>query len=221
MKYILLFLLIISCQKQKTEIPVKKNDSIVTYSFNKVLVGKAKIDIQNSFKKSVDDIVFIGDSKTEGFNLQETFNNLHIKNRGMGGDTTGDVLSRIHFVTSGKPKKIFLEIGVNDFGANSSVKKTFENLKRICEKVEKESPSTKVYVQSLLPTTLESKRLNEKINVYNRLLKSYCNVKGLTYIDLNPNFLSGNELNKKYTVDGIHLNAEGYKLWAILLKSYI
>jgi len=41
-------------------------------------------------------------------------------------------------------------------------------------------------------------------------------------IDLYPHFLDAqNKLDKKYTLDGLHPNAEGYKVWAAILKKYL
>jgi lysophospholipase L1-like esterase len=41
----------------------------------------------------------------------------------------------------------------------------------------------------------------------------------VTLIDLYPNFLNADKkLDKKYTIDGLHINAEGYKVWAEILK---
>jgi lysophospholipase L1-like esterase len=41
-------------------------------------------------------------------------------------------------------------------------------------------------------------------------------------IDLYPHFLNDQKkLDKKYTLDGLHLNAEGYKVWAGILKKYL
>ncbi len=40
-----------------------------------------------------------------------------------------------------------------------------------------------------------------------------------TYLDIAPVFLdSKNLLNKNYTNDGLHLNDQGYKVWAGYLK---
>ncbi|MCK7558035.1 GDSL-type esterase/lipase family protein [Chitinophaga sedimenti] len=45
---------------------------------------------------------------------------------------------------------------------------------------------------------------------------------GATLIELNKPFQdSEGKLKKELTMDGLHLNAEGYKLWAGLLKPYL
>jgi lysophospholipase L1-like esterase len=41
-------------------------------------------------------------------------------------------------------------------------------------------------------------------------------------VDLHPHFLdTNNKLDKRLTMDGLHLNAEGYKVWAKILKPYL
>jgi lysophospholipase L1-like esterase len=50
-------------------------------------------------------------------------------------------------------------------------------------------------------------------------LKKLAAEEKITLIDLYPHFLNAdNKLERKYTVDGLHLNAAGYKIWADILK---
>lgn len=216
MKRLLVFLIIISCNAKKEDAK-----DFVTVTYNKKILDDTKIKMQNSFIKKETDLIFLGDSKTEGFPLQEMFNDLRVKNRGIAGNTTKDVLSRLQNITSGHPNKIFLEIGLNDLSENVEPQKVFNNFTLICSRIKKESPNTKIFVQSVLPTTLESKHLNSKISAYNDLIKKYCHENNIDYIDLNPHFIFNAELNRKYTIDGVHLNIEGYKLWKDLIVSYV
>lgn len=63
---------------------------------------------------SKDDIIFLGNSITNGCEWAELLGNAHAKNRGISGDTTNGVLDRLHVITAGKPSKVFLLIGIND-----------------------------------------------------------------------------------------------------------
>ena len=63
---------------------------------------------------------------------------------------------------------------------------------------------------------------DEHIAAVNDGLKKLGAQKHITIIDIHPHFLdSDNRLDKKYTLDGLHLNAEGYKVWAQVLKPYL
>ena len=63
---------------------------------------------------------------------------------------------------------------------------------------------------------------DEHILFVNTALKKIAAEEHITLIDLHPHFLdAANKLDKKYTQDGLHLNAEGYKVWAGILKQYL
>ena len=56
----------------------------------------------------------------------------------------------------------------------------------------------------------------------NARLKMYCGQKGITYIDLVPVFVDASgKLSKRYSIDGLHLNGEGYLKWASLIRMYV
>jgi lysophospholipase L1-like esterase len=49
-------------------------------------------------------------------------------------------------------------------------------------------------------------------------LKKLAAKEKISLIDLYPHFLNADKkLEKKYTIDGLHLNAEGYKVWKNIL----
>lgn len=70
------------------------------------------------------DIIFLGNSITNGGEWAELLGNPHVKNRGISGDRTDGVLDRLHVITKGKPAKIFLLIGINDLSAAAASRKS-------------------------------------------------------------------------------------------------
>ncbi len=200
---------------------ILQNDSLLTYTINKVIWNQAKTNLFKIQKHDSSDIVFLGNSLTEGFPLQEMFQSLKVKNRGIGGNTTNDILLRLNEVTDGKPKKIFLEIGINDIGKGISIDTIFNNLKKIAELIKTNSPSTKLYIQSAFPTALSSKVLIPKIEQYNQKIKDYCTINRITFINLYPSFYKDNGLDTSLTTDGIHFNEKGYSLWKQQIDKYV
>ena len=82
------------------------------------------------------DIIFLGNSITNGGEWAELLGNPHVKNRGISGDRTDGVLDRLHVITKGKPAKIFLLIGINDLSGGRSIEEIapregFRSLTRI------------------------------------------------------------------------------------------
>ena len=154
------------------------------------------------------DIVFIGDSLTEEFPVTEMFQNLKVKNRGIGYTTSSDIKSRFKNIASIQPDKIFLQVGLNDLRSGIAPQTVFENFKAMASSV---LPETKLIVQTLLPNGPEP--LIKLIEAYNSVLADYCKEKNITIVNLYPLFFYNGFLNKAYTYDGTHLNGAGYLVW--------
>jgi sialate O-acetylesterase len=174
------------------------------------------------------DIVFIGNSITNGAEWNELFPQKRVKNRGISGDTSEGVYDRLDPVVKGKPAKIFILIGINDISRGIEVETIVQNMKRIVEKIQNESPKTKIYIQSILPvnpdfgmfkTHMKPELIKEINQQYQNIAKEY----NVNYINLYPHFLEEgtDRMNEKYTNDGLHLLGEGYLLWSEIIKPYL
>jgi len=190
-----------------------------------VLRQPFRISIFNGTPKKQGLIMFVGDSHTEAFELNEYLENDSVRNRGIWGDGAGGVFNRIDSIAVRKPSKIFLMIGVNDILAGRSPEETFDKVKQVIEKAYLMSPATEIYIQSVLPTSNPIKESNvsslPKIIRLNSLYRNLAIGKRVIYIDLFPSFIKSNALNPKLTVDGLHLNGNGYRLWSSLIKKYL
>jgi len=165
-----------------------------------------------------EDIVFLGNSLTEFGNWSEFFKNEKIKNRGIAGDVTEGILKRLSPILKGKPKKIFLMIGVNDLLFHSP-QKTLGFYQEIVKTIRAKSPQTKLILQSLLPVNEQVKSMpikNSDILTLNLGIEKIANSEELLFINLHSHFLDGKgRLDEKYTKDGIHLDASGYLLYIL------
>jgi len=195
---------------------------------------KSSYDHKKSIFESLPDtdseIIFLGDSITDWCQWSELFQNLNIKNRGIGGDQVNGVLQRLHEVVSSSPDKIFLMIGINDLAAGADIREIVLNYERIVKKISESSPKTKIYVQSVLPVNAkllsqyypESKIRSKDILQLNSYLKDLSQKFLLSYLDLYPLFTAdGNELDESYTFDGLHLNGKAYWIWKSAIDKYI
>lgn len=86
---------------------------------------------------SSDDILFIGNSITDGGEWSELFQNPHVKNRGISGDTTWGVYDRISVLLKGKPAQIFLMIGINNVPQGESPNNIASDIQQIIQKNKK------------------------------------------------------------------------------------
>ena len=173
------------------------------------------------------DVVMLGNSLTEnGGDWGKRLGKKHVVNRGIIGDEVMGVYERLHQILPGHPQKLFLMIGINDVSHNLTADSIAGMIRLTVERIQRESPETELHLQSLLPIN-ESfgryKLLTGKTDLVpeiNTRLKALAQEKKIDFIDLFPLFAEGNThvLRKDLTTDGLHLNEEGYKIWAKALK---
>ncbi|UKO96404.1 GDSL-type esterase/lipase family protein [Nostoc sp. UHCC 0870] len=171
------------------------------------------------------DIIFLGDSITDQGEWSELFNDNKIRNRGIGGDTVEGILNRIDQILESKPRKIFLMIGINDLASERKSLRNVLNLyKNMLIKIKSESPNTKVFIQSLLPVNNQKRYLYDNYHIikFNSELKELSKEFDYEYIDVFSHLSnSDNELDNKYSLDGIHLNGQAYLIWKEVIRKYV
>ncbi|HXS55645.1 MAG TPA: family 20 glycosylhydrolase [Hanamia sp.] len=199
------------------KLPVYNDSSFSTYYWQK-----------SSFAKSLSatngDIVFLGNSITDGAEWSELFNDLNVKSRGISGDVTAGIVNRLQNIASRKPDKIFLLIGTNDLARKISPDSVVKNILLIADYLRQESPATQLFVQSILPVNNFFGKFpdhtgnNQKINMVNAALQKMSSAHHYRYIDLHSFFKDASgKLDTAYTNDGLHLLGAGYALWKHLI----
>ena len=174
------------------------------------------------------DIIFLGNSITDGAEWSELFANKNIKNRGISGDTTWGVYDRLNTILNGNPKKIFLLIGINDIGRGRDDQYVLAGIERIVKRIRKESPKTQLYVQSILPVNPVYGKFSghtsqwQRIPGLNEKIRQIASEAGATFIDLYSSFKDEEgKMQKNLTNDGLHLLGDGYELWKTIVTPYL
>lgn len=176
-----------------------------------------------------DDIVFLGNSITDGGEFAEIFEMENCLNRGIRSDVINGVRKRLQQVVSGHPKKIFLLIGINDVSHGLSAEKIAANYEQLVKEIRQASPETQLYVQSVMPINNDFKRYKNLIGrenvipALNTLLREIARDNSAVYIDLWPALVGkdGKKMDRAYTNDGLHLTGAGYQAWASVLAPYV
>ncbi len=172
-------------------------------------------------------VVFLGDSITDSWKLNEYFPNQPYINRGISGQTTPQMLLRMQpDVVAHKPKVMVLLAGTNDIAGNtgpSTLEYIEGNIRSITEIAH--ANGINVVLASVTPISDYNKnakgepivqsvrRPPAQILALNKWIKDYCDQNGLVYLDYfsatvdDKGFLKAEIAN-----DGLHPNAEGYKI---------
>ncbi|MCK9159664.1 MAG: GDSL-type esterase/lipase family protein [Bacteroidaceae bacterium] len=178
---------------------------------------------------TTENTIILGNSLVEkGGNWCKRLHRRNILNRGITGDGASGVYDRLYQILPGHPKTIFLIIGVNDISNNLSTDSIKILVAQIIDKIQTESPRTKLYLQSLLPINESFDKYKKLINKtdtipeLNDKLKQLARVKRICYINLFSSFvMPGTDiLRKELSVDGLHLTEAGYTLWGKCLRKY-
>lgn len=163
-------------------------------------------------------VVFLGSSQTAGWKYMGCFKD--VVNKAAVSNNTSKILSSLKSVLDLHPDKIFILEGINEIHSDMSV--ILERYGKIVERVNRESPQTMIFVQSVLPVVNRKDLSNEKIVEFNKGLQALCGrYQNCIYVDLHSHFLAGNTLNKELTSDGVHLKPGGYRLWQSLIEYYV
>jgi lysophospholipase L1-like esterase len=171
--------------------------------------------------------LFLGDSLTEGFDLQRHFQRKDLVNHGISGNLTDHVIYRMEAAVKLAPRKLFLMIGINDILSGRTIDEVYRNTLTILDYILEHAKHTKIMVQSVLPVRIsllfEDGGINTDIYRLNHMLEKKCGTDDrLTYVDLHTEFLDAHgEMNMKFTFDGLHLNESGYGHWRDLIRELL
>jgi lysophospholipase L1-like esterase len=165
-------------------------------------------------------VVLLGDSITELGLWHEWFAGTPVLNRGIGGETSADLLRRLD-TAIGHPAAVFLLIGTNDLTLGVPLREIVENVRTLLAEVERRAPGTPVIVQSVMPRT---PRYREDLLLLNRAYQALVDQSGpsVEYLDLWPALADERgDLTKAYSEERLHLNGAGYAAWVDVLRPQV
>jgi len=170
-----------------------------------------------------DRVVFFGDSITDGWKLADSFPGKPFVNRGIGGQTTAQMLVRMMpDVIANKPAAFILLAGTNDIAQNAGP----QTLEMIAQNIQAMSElarahNIKVILCTLLPVSDYTRRPQTKrrppadILALNGWIKEYAAQTGATVADYYTATVDDKGFLKDgYSSDGLHPDARGYELMA-------
>lgn len=173
-------------------------------------------------------IVFAGSSLMEQFPINEFLLDYDlpyvIYNRGIGGYTTAEMTNALQeMVFDLEPRYLFLNIGTNDLNGSDYVQEEMiARYDNILMQIREKLPRIQIYLLAYFPvnpsasniawmaTTFQN-RTNIRIQAANEAVRELAEKHGARFIDLNRGITdSCGQLKEQYTIDGMHMYADGY-----------
>ena len=164
------------------------------------------------------DVVFLGDSLTDGCDLSFYYPEYTTLNRGIGGDTTLGLEKRLDVsVYAVQPKVVVMLIGANNFST------MFENYEDILISLKENLPESKIILVSLTSMGGTWGKNNNLAAFNNVKIKALAEKYGYEFVDVYTPLLNfeTNEIYEEYTTDGGHLTHEGYLVLTGRIKAVI
>ena len=171
-----------------------------------------------------DGIVFVGDSITEGWKtLEQDFAGLPLKvvNRGIGGDTTPNLLYRLRDdILDLHPRAMVVLIGTNDLGEHTPPADIADNLRVFHEKVRAAYPQIPIAWCVVMPRKGDD-TYPERIHDLNTLIAKIAAADPL--ITVCDTFMplalpDGSSKPEDFVPDHLHLNPAGYAVWRSVMQ---
>jgi lysophospholipase L1-like esterase len=177
-------------------------------------------------------VVFLGDSITDGWRLNEYFPDSDFINRGISGQITGQMLGRMQSdVIELKPKAVVVLAGTNDIARGVPLSTIQHNLTMIAKLAKLHN--IRVLMASVLPVHDYHEAVNPRfertlqrppktILDLNDWMAAYCRKNRHTYLDYFSATVDDNGfLKKDLADDGLHPNSAGYQVMAPLVWNAI
>lgn len=172
--------------------------------------------------------LFMGDSIAALGNWENYFSNM--TNGGISGSTAqnwiayGNIFKFKDYYTN-----VYIFLGVNDLGKGFSIESTISNYKQIIEylkivsgniyAISVMSINISLYTQAFGMQKHAVNMPDSLVVAFNSNLINLVNEMNIEYIDIYSIMVTNEEMNPKYTDDGIHPDAIGYYLVAEKIKS--
>ncbi len=177
-------------------------------------------------------VVFLGDSITDGWRLNQYFQEKPYVNRGIGGQITGEMLGRMKAdVLDLKPAAVLILAGTNDIARGVLVSTIRNNLSMIADLAA--ANRIKPIFASILPVSdyhkdkdpsyeMSKTRPPATILELNQWIESMCRQRGFTYCDYFSGLVDAQGfLKAEYANDGLHPNADGYRVMGPIAQAAI
>jgi lysophospholipase L1-like esterase len=177
-------------------------------------------------------VVFFGDSITDSWKLDDSFPGKQYINRGIGGQTTPQMLVRYRQdVVDLQPKVVVILAGTNDIAGNTGpmrnedIEANFASLAELAR-----VHNIRVVYSSILPVHNYTDRAKDffaqrpqaRILALNEWLKDYCAKNKIVYLDYFSALVDDKGMLKKDLADdGLHPNTAGFKIMAPLAETAI
>ncbi len=181
-----------------------------------------------------DDALFIGDSRSEGFQLYSELDNAtYYVYKGLSVETVntkavitapdGTKQTVMNALKQKQFGKVYIMLGINELGW-TNLNAFIEKYGALVDAVKEYNPNAVVYVQSILPVSdikaNDPVYNNENVNKFNSLIQEMVKQKEVYYVNSAESVMKDGMLIHEASTDGVHLNKKYCMIWRDYLMTH-
>lgn len=213
----------------------KDNNASFSETVEKPIIKQ--IDWQVADENYFHDAIFVGDSRTEGFMLNNGIM-ADIKSYTHKGLTVDSIFTSRVINKNGRKitimdalresefSKIYLMLGINETGwPYNDV--FISHYAKVIDEIKKINPDCIIYIQSIIPVSEKVSSThkylkNSKIKEFNSLIEKMADEKQVYYLNVSEALVNDlGVLPEEAAVDGVHLNKEYCIKWFLYIKNHV
>ncbi len=172
-----------------------------------------------------DSVLFVGSSSVRHWeSLHRDFPRHRVFRRGLNGSCLQDTLRYAEdLILAYDPAMIILYGGDNDLADGHTPGRVLADYQHLVDRIQRHFPSRGIGILAIKPSPSRW-HLIRRIRETNRRLREWCDsADHLDFIDVHSDLLneSGKPRLVLFRPDGLHLNTNGYALWAASIRPYL
>jgi len=170
-------------------------------------------------------VLFVGSSSIKLWDsIRRDLPRYRVFRRGFGGAQMKDVLAYAHrVILPYEAEMVVVHAGGNDVAAGVDPAEVLRDFKELAEIIHKARPKMRIGFLSLKPSPARWS-VRDKLREVNDLIKRHSETdERFIYIDIYEKMLCprGGARPEIFVEDGLHLNAEGYRIWADAVRPHL
>jgi lysophospholipase L1-like esterase len=145
-----------------------------------------------------------------------------VRNRGINKATLDDIIPRFGNIRpekEGRPQAIILYVGENDIANGVPVRTVIRRLATLLDLRTQLLGDVPVLLLSMKPSPRRAAYLPD-LHLYNRAVQRLIpHAPRVYYADITTPLLAGGRIGDNYQPDRVHMNPQGYRIWATVVRA--
>jgi GDSL-like Lipase/Acylhydrolase family len=171
-------------------------------------------------------IVFLGDSHVEMGSWYDLFHGGYaVRNCGLSMSRIEDIVSLTGALPCQAAAQVVILCGINNLAAGDTVDSSLLRYQVLIQAVRRKLKTSRISIVAVFPLRDDfhsgsAVRINNAVEQFNIGLKHLCETQKCRYLNINGFMTTpSGTLNANYTDDGLHLNEQGYRVFASALET--